>query len=476
MEPVVYFYQYVIFFYSISLTSMYIMLAILGYVNIRRKKFKYTKKEEELFNQYPEKAPGISIVIPAYNEEVIIIDNVRSILNLDYPNFELVVVNDGSKDSTLDLLIDTFALKEVPFDYIYKVRCQTVKRILKSTDPKYQQITVIDKVNGGTKADAMNAGVNYIKYEYFINTDVDCILARDTLKKVILPVLDSDTTVIAVGATMRMVNGCNVNEGILSRVKPPRTLVPTFQETEYLRSYLVAKMGWSSLNAIPNVSGGFGFFNTQIVINVGGFDPLSHAEDMDMTTRMVAYMRERGEKYKIDQIPDSCCWTQGPSNIEVLHRQRTRWGRGLMQIFVIHRRLIFNRRYGRLGLLVLPYAFVFEFLAPIIEAVGGLFLLFLLFTQQINFATFWFMLLFVYLVSVTVSMITISYDLTVRKQYKTIGEYMWLVLFSSFEAFLYHPFIVFFSLKGYLQFFTHKDFKWGNMTRQGFTSTKRTVN
>ncbi len=475
MDSVIYFYQYMVYFYSITLTTIYLFLAVLGFMNIRKKRLRYTKKEEALFNLYPEVAPGISIVTPAYNEEVIIVDNVKSMLNLDYPNFELVVVNDGSKDKTLELLTGHFELEEVPLDYTYKVRCQPVKRIFKSKNPQFHRLTIVDKINGGTKADAMNAGVNYIQYDYFINTDVDCILSRDTLKKVILPVLDSNVPVIAVGATMRMVNGCEIDEGVMTRVRPPRQFIPTFQETEYLRSYLVAKMGWSVINAIPNVSGGFGFFSSRLVINVGGFDPLSHAEDMDMTTRMVAYMRERGEKYKIEQIPDSCCWTEGPSNIQVLRRQRTRWGRGLIQIFIVHRRLLFNRRYGRLGMLVLPYAFFFEFLAPVIEATGLIFLIFLLFTQQINFSTFWLMLLFVYLISITVSMITISYDLTVKKQYKKFSEYLRLVVFSAFEAFLYHPFVVFFSLTGYVQFFTRRSFKWGAMTRQGFSRTTPTT-
>ncbi len=475
MDSLVYFYQYAIYFYAISITTIYIILAVLGYINIQRKKFRYSKKEEELFNLHPEAAPGISIVAPAFNEEVIIIDNVNSLLNLDYPNFEVVVVNDGSKDKTLELLIEKFELEEIPLNYSYKVRCQPVRRIFKSKNTEFHRLTVIDKQNGGTKADAMNAGVNYIKYDYFVNTDVDCLLSRDTLKKIILPVLDSDVPVIAVGATMRMSNGCDVEDGIITRVRPPQGFIPTFQETEYLRSYLIAKMGWATLNAIPNVSGGFGLFNTEVVINTGGFDPLSHAEDMDMTIRMRAYMFERGEKHKIDQIPDSCCWTQGPPNVEVLRRQRTRWGRGLMQIFIVHRRFLFNRKYGKLGLMVMPYALLFEFVAPILETTGLLFLIFLLYTQQINFATFWLMLLFVYLIGITVSMLTITYDMSVKKQYKTFREYLRLVFFSSFEAILYHPFIVIFSLMGYWQFFTRRNFKWGAMTRQGFSTKKAKI-
>lgn len=463
-------YGYGIFFYATSITLIYLSLAVMGYFNIWRHKTRYTVREERILVEYPEAAPGISIVAPAYNEEVIVIDSVKSLLSLNYPNYEIIIVNDGSTDNTLDLLISNFEMVEVPYAYINKVECRPMKRVFKSFNPLYDKVIVVDKVNGGTKADAMNAGVNVAKYDYFINTDVDCILAPDTLTKVILPVLDSDIPVIAVGATMRMANGCEVQEGKITRVRPPRQVIPTFQETEYLRSYLVAKVGWSAINSIPNVSGGFGLFERQTVIDCGGFDTNSHAEDMDMTLRMIAYKREHKEPYRIVQTPFTCCWTEGPPNLNVLARQRTRWGRGLLQIFFVHRRFLFNKRYGRMGLVIMPYALFFELLAPIIETTGLFFLIFQLYTEQINFNTFWLMLLYVYLIGVSISTLTIVFDLSIKKQYKTFAEYLKLILFSSFEAFFYHPFVVFFSLRGYWQFLTKKKFKWGTMTRQGFQS------
>lgn len=471
MEYIVYVYQYLIFFYALAITTIYLILAFYAYFNVKNTKIRFSEVEEEQLKRMPEMAPAISVVAPAFNEEVIIIDNVNSLLNLDYPNFEVVIVNDGSLDKTLELLIDKYDLVAIDFPYIEKVRCKPVKRVLKSTNPKYFRLTVVDKINGGTKADAMNAGVNVARYDHFINTDVDCLLARDTLTKIILPVLDSSKTVIAVGATMRMANGCEVENGIITRVKPASRLIPIFQETEYLRSYLVAKMGWSAFNLVPNVSGGFGLFDKKVVIGAGGFDSLSHAEDMDMTLRMIAYMKDHDREYQIVQIPDSLCWTEGPPNLKVLRRQRSRWGRGLLQIFAVHRRFLFNRKYGRMGMVVLPYAFFFEFMAPIVEFIGFLFLIFLLLTNQINFETFWLMLLFVYLIGVTMSIITVSYDLAVKKQYTSVWDYILLVFVSTFEAIIYHPFVVVFSLLGYWQFLTRKEFKWGAMTRQGFTKT-----
>ncbi|TDG36601.1 glycosyltransferase family 2 protein [Pedobacter changchengzhani] len=469
MSYFVTFYQYAIYFYATAITIIYFTLAIFAYFNILKNKLKYTEKEERIFLKYPETAPGISVVAPAFNEEVIIIDSVNTLLGLNYPNFEIVIVNDGSKDSTLQLLIDNFQLEEVPFAYMEKVPCKPVKRILKSTNSEFSKLTVVDKINGGTKADAMNAGVNVAKFDYFINTDVDCILSPDTLSKIILPVLDSDIQVIGVGATMRMANGCDIDHGFISRVSPPKQIIPTFQETEYLRSYLVAKMGWASFNAVPNISGGFGLFDKSVVIAAGGFDSLSHAEDMDMTLRMIAYMRDNDKPYRILQIPHTLCWTEGPPNLKVLSRQRTRWGRGLMQIFFVHHKFLFNKKYGRMGWVIMPYTLFFELLAPIIETIGTFFTIYLLWSGEINFNTFWLMLSYVYLIGVSISILTITFDITIKKLYRNFREYLRLLLFSSVEAFFYHPFTVFFTLRGYFQFFTRKEFKWGAMTRQGFS-------
>lgn len=474
----IYFFTYLIYFYATALVLIYLILMVMSYYKTIRYRYQYTEREESYLREFPEEAPGISIVAPAFNEEVIIYDSVNSLLNLNYPKFEVIIVNDGSKDKTLEILIDDFELEEVPYYYSYKVYCQPVKRIFRSRNPMFNRLIVVDKENGGTKADAMNAGVNVAQYDYFINTDVDCILAEDTLSKIIMPVLDADKHVIAVGATMRMVNGCTIDKGRITRVKPPNSLIPLFQETEYLRSYLVAKMGLSMINAIPNVSGGFGLFDRQVVISAGGFDSASHAEDMDMTVRMIAYMRENRKPYLIAQCPYSLCWTEGPPNIKVLSRQRTRWGRGMLQFIIDHRKFFFNKDYGRLGFVIMPYIFLFEFLAPIIEFIGFIFLLFLLLTNQVNFDTFWMMIAYAYLIGLSVSIVTVSYDLVLGKLYKNFWEYLKLVLFSALEAVLYHPFVVLFTLRGYIQYLTGKNFKWGQMTRQGFSPSKNanTVN
>ncbi|MDI9309064.1 MAG: glycosyltransferase [Limnohabitans sp.] len=464
-------FQYIVFLYASALTVIYLILIFLAFKEIKKYKANESKEMDENFLKTPF-APGISIVAPAYNEEMTIIENVTSMLTLNYPKFEVVIVNDGSKDRTLELLIENFELVETPFAYVEKIKTKPFKRILKSTNPAFSKLTVVDKVNGGTKADASNAGINASSYPYFLCTDVDCILSRDALVKMIKPFLMNKTQVIGVGATLRMANSCVIQNGVITEVRAPKRIIPLFQEVEYLRSYLIGKMGWSRINAIGNISGGLGMFDKSVVIAAGGYDPLSHAEDMDLTTRIIGYMCNFNKDYKIVQIPDTCCWTEGPPNMKILNRQRTRWARGLLQIFTVHRKYIFNHKYKQLGLITLPYTLLFEFSAPIIELFGYLYTIFLLITKGINPYSAGIMLFFVYMFGICLSLITIYLDRMVNKQYKTFNEYLKLVFFTLIEPFVYHPLIVFYSLKGYVDFLSRKKFEWGQMTRQGFEQNK----
>lgn len=301
--------------------------------------------------------PGVSIVAPAYNEERTIVDNVNSLLSQDYPLFEVIIVNDGSRDKTLELLIENFSLVEVPFAYVEYIHTKPYKRLFKSTNPEYKRLIVVDKENGGTKADAVNAGLNASSYPYFINTDVDCILSKDAIAQCIQPILES-RDVIAVSGMMTSSNGCTVKNGRIVKRLPPHTPWALFQTLEYMRSFLVGKMGWSTINAMPNVSGGYGLFDKKIVIAAGGYSSDSFAEDMDMIIRMVGYCCDFKRKYRIVQIPANCCWTEVPATLTTLSRQRIRWGRGLIQTFMRHRRFIFNYKYRRLGMVTLPYVFI----------------------------------------------------------------------------------------------------------------------
>ncbi len=489
------YYQSAVFVYGTTLLVAYASLAIMSLISIRR----YMKKNASVdYNVIVESplAPGISVIAPAYNEGVTIISNVRSLLTFNYPKFEVIIINDGSTDDTLEKLINEFELVHVDYAFKEKLNCEPIKRIFKSTNRAYDKLIVIDKINGKSKADASNAGINISSYEYFLCTDVDCILEKDTLIKLIKPFMDEEMSkikeigtpctecgyvhvkedfrkVIATGATLRMVNSCDVDEGLMIRVRPPVKFLPRFQEMEYIRAFVLGKMGWDLINAVPNVSGGLGMFDKEVAVKAGGYDSKSFGEDMDLITRMCCLMKDNKRKYSVKYVPITLCWTEGPTTLKVFGRQRSRWGRGIAQIMSIHRKVIFNPRYGRLGLIVFPYNFLFELCAPVIEFTGILFYIYLILTGQINWPFAIILLTFVYTYSVMITTLALLWDQITFKYYKTWGETIGLCLMAFIEPFVYHPLIMFFAIKGYFNFVTGRKHVWGNMQRQGFGGQKR---
>ncbi len=484
------FYQYAVFIYGTSLLMAYGFLAVMSLIAIRRYMKKNSVVDINIIVESP-LAPGISVVAPAFNESITIVQNVRSLLTFNYPKFEVIIINDGSTDDTLEKLIEEFQLVHVEYAYRERLNSQPIKRVFKSTNAAYDKLIVIDKVNGKSKADASNAGINLSSFDYFLCTDVDCILEKNTLIKLIKPFMDEETTkikevgepctecgfqhivedyrrVIASGATLRMVNSCEVDQGLLVRVRPPRRFLPRFQEMEYIRAFVLGKMGWDFINAVPNVSGGLGMFDKEIAVKAGGYDSKSFGEDMDLITRMCGLMRANDRKYAVRYVPETLCWTEGPTTLKVFGRQRSRWARGLAQIMSIHRKILFNPRFGRLGLIVFPYNFFFELLAPLIEFVGILYYIYLIYTHQINWPYAIILIIFVYTYSVMITTLALLWDQITFKYYKTWGEVIGLCFMAFLEPFVYHPLILFFSLKGYFNFITGRKHIWGNMQRQGF--------
>lgn len=468
-DIIFYFYGYVVFFYSMGLIISYVILMWLAGIGImRRKRGGLDLYTREIINSSPY-TPGVSIIVPAYNEERVIIGNVHSLLGQDYPTFEIVVVNDGSTDKTLELLIKNFSLVEVPFAYVEYVHTKPYRRLFKSTDPKFSRLIVVDKENGGTKADAVNAGLNASSYPYFINMDGDGILAPDAISQCIIPILQSDE-VIAVSGMLSTSNGCTIKNGHITKFNPPHNPCALFETLEYMRSFLVGKMGWSTINAMPNVSGGFGLFDKKIVLAAGGYRGDSYAEDMDMIIRMVGYCCDFNRKYRVVQVPVNCCWNEVPPNIKVLYNQRVRWGRGLLQTFVHHRRFLFNHRYRRLGMITLPYVFIFELLAPVIEFIGYIVFIYQALTGVVNWTSAFVIFLGLYTFCLILSLVVMFNDYTLGGSFSRPRSYLWIVGAAMFEPFFYHPFIVIFSLKGYFNYVFNRRAEWGKMTRKGFGS------
>lgn len=466
------FYENGIFIYGTVLLISYALLAIFSMIAVRNYAKRGALNQENILLSSP-LAPGITVLAPAFNEGLTIIFNVRSLLTLNYPRYEIIIVNDGSTDNSLEQMISEFELVVVDFAYNAKIQTKPVRKIYKSTNPAYAKLMVIDKVNGKSKADAVNAGINAAAYDHFLCTDVDCILHKNTLLELIKPVMQEEKKrVIATGATLRIANSCEFDEGVMTRMRPPEELLPRFQEVEYIRAFVLGKMGWSLLNCVPNVSGGLGLFDKEIAIRSGGYDHSSFGEDMELMTRMCRYAHDNKIDYAIRYIPKTLCWTEAPVTVRIFNRQRTRWARGLAQLMYAHFGMFMNPRYGRMGMVIFPYNFFFELLAPIIEITGVAYYIVMSIFGLINWPTAILLLLFVYSYSVMITTIAILWDQLTFRYYKTWREVAYLCMTPFMEFFLYHPLIVFFALRGYFYFLTGRKSTWGNMQRRGFQTAR----
>ena len=462
-----------IFFYTLVAMTL---LAYLSISSLRyQRRLRVNLPDDETIRYMMKTSPltpQVSIIASAYNEEVTIRDNVNSLLKVDYPNYDIIIVNDESTDDTMKILIEEFNLVEVPYTDTKKVPCRPILAVYRSLDPKYSKLTVVDKLHAGTKSDGINAGINVSNSPYFVNTDVDCIVEPMALYRMMWLVINSHVPMIGVGATMLMMNGCTVEEGQVTKPAVSNNPLPWFQQMEYMRSFLIGKMGWIANGALPNISGGFGLFNTDIVVKSGGYDPQSFAEDVDMLLRMVTYMKNTGQDFRLGQIPQVCCWTEGPFSPRTIYRQRVRWARGLFEIVSNHRKMFFNPSYGVTGAFTLPYILLFEFIAPLLEVGGFFFMLWLFFQGRINWNTTFIIFAMIFVFSISLSFVVLVFDYATQSvKWKRRGvSYFKLMLAGILEPILYHPFITFFSMIGYFNHLRQSSKVWKQIKRRGVRS------
>ena len=463
-------FSYVIFFYTLLAMSLLLYLSISSIRYQRR--LRVTLPDDETI-RYSLKAspltPKVSVIASAYNEEVTIKDNVYSLLKIDYPDYDIIIVNDESTDNMMDVMIEEFKLVPVPFTNLKRVPSQEITAVYKSTDERFKKLTVVDKLHAGTKSDGINAGINITDSPYFINTDVDCIVEPMAIYRMMWLVINSHVPMIGVGATMLMLNGCKVEDGVVTKAGVANNPLPWFQQLEYMRSFLIGKMGWIANGALPNISGGFGLFNTDVVVKSGGYDPRSFAEDVDMLLRMVTYMKNTGQPYSLGQIPQVCCWTEGPFLPHSIYRQRIRWARGLFEIVSNHRKMFFNPSYGVMGTFTLPYLFFFEFIAPLLELGGFIFMIWLIYTGRVNWNTTFIIFFMIFIFSISLSFVVLVFDFNTKavKWRRRWWSYIKLSLAGIFEPIIYHPFITLFSIIGYFNHLRQGRKEWKQIQRSG---------
>lgn len=404
----------------------------------------------------------VSILVPAFNEEVGIVPSVRSLLSLHYPEFEVVVANDGSTDRTLPEMIEAFALVEVPQIYRRMLDTVTVRQVFRSL--RHPNLTVIDKENGG-RADALNAAVNLARYPLVCQVDADSLLDAEALLRASRLFIE-DETVMAVGGTVRPMNGAVVREGQVVEMRLPRKWIVRFQVLEYVRAFFTGRAGWSRFGALLIISGAFGVFRREAVLEAGGYATDTVTEDMELVLRLHQRYREARTPYRILFTPDPICWTEVPSDLRTLRRQRNRWHRGLLETLWRYRRMTLNPRYGAVGMVGMPYFWLFEALSPVIEVTGYLLLpiMLVLGIAQPSFVALFVVLALLY--GILLSEMAVGIETMLLSRYPRVRDRLMLFAAAFVEFLGYHQILAVERLISMFQI-RRKRGIWGQMRRSG---------
>lgn len=417
-----------------------------------------------LWRRYAESAPPIALLAPAYNEEPTVVESVRSLLALHYPNFEIVVINDGSKDRTLDVLIEAFELRPIERHYDLAVSCQPIRGVYAAANQP--RLIVVDKMNGG-KADALNAGLNLARAPIVCSMDADSLLEPDALLRVVRPFVEDPDRTMAVGGTIRVANGCVIEHGQVVRVGVPRNFLAALQTIEYLRAFLMARLAWSEARCLTIISGAFGLFKRQAVLEVGGYSHGTVGEDMELVIKLHQLCRDRKQDYRVVFVPEPVCWTEAPESFKILGRQRSRWHRGALETFFRHRKMLFNPRYGRIGFIAFGNVLLVDVIGPIIEALGYLLIpaFYLVGTLSVEYLEAFAAVSFTF--GVSISAAALALEESELRRFPDARSLIVLMVAAIAENFGYRQINNLWRLQGLWQFLTRAK-GWGTMTRKGF--------
>ena len=416
-------------------------------------------------------SPSITIIAPAYNEGLTIVENIRSLLSLRYVNYEVMVVNDGSKDDTLQKVIDAYDMERVDQEINPEWPCKPIRGVYKSRQRSFSKLTLIDKENGG-KSDALNTGIHLSESQYVGCIDVDCLLLPDALLHVVKGFYQrTKKRVIAVGGVIRVANSCKIDGGTLEEIRLPKNWLARFQLLEYTRSFLLGRMAWGRIDSLLIISGAFGFFDREIALKIGGYATDTVGEDMEIVFRMRRYMHERNLPYTVEYIPDPLCWTEVPEDLKILVNQRDRWSRGNLETLYRHKDMFFNPKFGRLGMLSYPYWFFYEWLAPILEFLGFFSILLFLYLGILNWDFFLAITAMVYCFATMFSFYAVLWEVWSYNQYTRTKDILILLFCAMIEPIVFHPLIVWSAIRGNYKKLFKINAGWGSQVRKGFAKT-----
>ena len=448
--------------YFLAINTLYLVFSIVAFLVLIQHRRRWTSRALDMVMRSPA-TPSISVIAPAYNEEATIEQSLRSLLLLNYPQFEVVVVNDGLKDKTIEKMVAAFGLMQAPVVYEQPIGTQPVRALYRSLD--HPDLVVIDKNNGG-KADAINAGVNAARYPLVCVIDADSILEPEALMRAALPFVENPDT-LATGGIIRIVNGCTVDEGRVTKIDMPDSWLACFQVVEYLRAFLSGRVAMSAANALLIISGAFGVFRRDAVLEVGGFRHDTIGEDMEIVARLHRRWRDTNRPYRIVFQPDPVCWTEAPESRKILASQRNRWQRGTCQVLSYHLAMLANPKYGSVGLLAMPYFLIFEAVGPLIEVSGYLVTAFAVSVGMLDIVFAELVFLAAVVFGAMISLTSVMLEEISFRRYPKVRHLLLLAALGVLENFGYRQLTTYWRLRGVIDFVRKKQ-AWGVMTRKGF--------
>jgi cellulose synthase/poly-beta-1,6-N-acetylglucosamine synthase-like glycosyltransferase len=396
-------------------------------------------------------APPVTIVMPAWNEQEVIVDAVRGVLTVDYPTLQVCVVDDGSSDETLERLIAAFEL--APINLIARQWLPTLPVHAFYVSAKFPQLLVLTKQNGG-KSDALNAGLNSCRTPYFCTLDADCILERDAILRLVRRIVSDPVTIAASGGTVRVLNGCTVESGQVAKVNLPRTALERFQVVEYLRTFLFGRTGWSRMGGTLIISGAFALFHRETVVEAGGFSGDTVTEDMELILRLRRWASDHGRVLRTAFSSDPVCWVVCPHSLRMLGRQRRRWQLGLCQTLWKNRTMFFDPAFGSFGWLSLPFHALVEALGAVVEAAGYLIIPIVAWVDAALLGLLLPLLLFSLAYSALLSVAALVLEEFTHRRYGAVRQFLTLLPYALLENFGYRQLLLCYRVAGVVRFLT----------------------
>lgn len=456
-------YEEIAIVYVFIANTSYLIILIAGYINARRL---YAKSKVSLARTRDISSTllPISILIPAYNEERNICESIQSMLRLNYPSFELIVVNDGSTDDTLKALIEHFELVKVELSVPHRIKTNKIQQVYKAKN--LPLLTVIDKANGG-KADALNCGVNYSVYPLVCCVDSDSIFEESGLIQLAIPFFEYQEEVIAVGGAIRVGNDFEISHGKIKDVRIGNNIFAIIQVVEYLRAFLVGRMGWDFFNANTIISGAFGLFRKKAIIEVGGYTRATIGEDLELLLKMHMHYKKNKLPYQVKFLPDPVCWTEVPTDLKTLGNQRSRWQQGLAEGLRTTWGMMFRSWSGVIGWIALPYLWLFEMISAPIELLGYLVAFFGLATGMLELKTVSLFLLVSMVYGWVLTFGAVVIEERTFRRYKSVNDYLKLCLGAFIEPLGFRQLHLYWRLRGIWRHLRGRS-AWGVMKRTGF--------